>query len=180
MNYHPFVIPFTVGALFLFGVVFYKFYAWIAALDRKQKFMVKQNIFSFKTIRAIGEIFREALVHHNIYKKNPVLGYMHMSLAFGWFLLIVVGKIKASLYAEPFLSPLGWAFSSTSLLLMVMPSRMVKCSLLPWISCSSSYSLALHWPLSNGLNRHCWGCGKLQNIADSTESPYHRFGLSFR
>ncbi|HNS29059.1 MAG TPA: (Fe-S)-binding protein [Tenuifilaceae bacterium] len=105
MNYHPFVIPFTVGALFLFGVVFYKFYAWIAALDRKQKFMVKQNIFSFKTIRAIGEIFREALVHRNIYRKNPVLGYMHMSLAFGWFLLIVVGKIKASLYAGTFFEP---------------------------------------------------------------------------
>jgi Fe-S oxidoreductase len=105
MNFHPFVIPFTAGAAFLFAVIVYKVYKWTSSLDRKQKFMVKQNIFTIKTIRAIIEVFREALVHRNIYRKNPVLGYMHMSLAFGWFLLIVFGKVKASFYAGTFFEP---------------------------------------------------------------------------
>ncbi len=105
MSFHPFVIPFTAGAAILFAVIVYKVYKWTTSLDRKQKFIVKQNIFTIKTIRAISEVFREALIHRNIYRKNPVLGYMHMSLAFGWFLLIVFGKVKASLYAGTFFEP---------------------------------------------------------------------------
>ena len=38
---------------------------------------------------------RESLLHRRIFKVNPLLGYMHMSLAFGWFLLIVVGWIAS-------------------------------------------------------------------------------------
>ncbi len=102
MNYHPFIIPFSAGAIFLFAVVIYKFVKWFRNLDRKQMYFVNKNIFSFKTIEAIGETFREALIHRNIYKKNPLLGYMHMSLAFGWFLLIAVGKTESSFYAGTF------------------------------------------------------------------------------
>ena len=41
---------------------------------------------------------RESLLHRRIFKVNPLLGYMHMSLAFGWFLLIVVGWIETVAY----------------------------------------------------------------------------------
>lgn len=102
MNFHPFIIPFSAGALFLFAVVIYRFIIWFRSLDRKQMYFVKKNIISFKTVSAVWEIFREALLHRNIYKKNPLLGYMHMSLAFGWFLLIVVGKTESSFYAGTF------------------------------------------------------------------------------
>jgi Fe-S oxidoreductase len=102
MNFHPFIIPFSVGALFLFAILIVKFVKWIRTLDRKQMYFVKRYFFSFRTISAIIEVFREALIHRNIYKKNPLLGYMHMSLAFGWFLLIVVGKIESSIYAGTF------------------------------------------------------------------------------
>ncbi|MDD3741389.1 MAG: (Fe-S)-binding protein [Bacteroidales bacterium] len=102
MNYHPFILPFSLGAIFLFAVISFKFILWIRNLDRKQRYFVNKNIFSFKTISAFWEVIREALIHRNIYKKNPLLGYMHMSLAFGWFLLIVVGKIESSLYAGTF------------------------------------------------------------------------------
>ncbi len=44
---------------------------------------------------AVREVVMESLLHRKIFRKNPVLGYMHMSLAFGWFLLIVVGHIEA-------------------------------------------------------------------------------------
>ncbi|MDD2634404.1 MAG: (Fe-S)-binding protein [Bacteroidales bacterium] len=102
MNFHPFILPFVVGAIVLFAIIIYKYVSWIKNLDRKQKYFVNKNMFTFKTIQAIGEVIREALIHRNIYKKNPVLGYMHMSLAFGWFLLIVVGKTESSFYAGTF------------------------------------------------------------------------------
>lgn len=106
MHFHVFVIPFTIGAIALFGIVIYKFILWMNRLDRKQKFFVRKNFISFKTIAAIGEVFKEALFHKNIYKNNFLLGYMHMSLALGWFMLIVVGKIESSLYAGTFFDEL--------------------------------------------------------------------------
>ncbi|MEG2613275.1 MAG: (Fe-S)-binding protein, partial [Alistipes sp.] len=42
------------------------------------------------------EVVRESLLHRRIFKINPLLGYMHMSLAFGWFLLIVVGWLETA------------------------------------------------------------------------------------
>ncbi|MDD4149357.1 MAG: (Fe-S)-binding protein [Bacteroidales bacterium] len=102
MNFHPFILPFSLGAIVLFAIIIYKYVSWIKKLDRKQKYFVNKNMFTFKTIQATGEVIREALIHRNIYKKNPVLGYMHMSLAFGWFLLIVVGKTESSFYAGTF------------------------------------------------------------------------------
>ncbi len=108
MKFNLFVIPFILGALILFAIIIYKYIRWIKSVDRKQEYFIRKNIFTFKTIRAIGEIIREALIHNKIYKKNPLLGYMHMSLAFGWFLLIVVGMIESSLssgtlFKEPWL-----------------------------------------------------------------------------
>ena len=102
MNFHPFVIPFITGVVFLFIILIYNFITWLKNLDRKQKYFINKNFFSLKTIKAIVEVFKEVLIHNNIYKKNPLLGYMHMSLAFGWFLLIVIGKIESSVYAGTF------------------------------------------------------------------------------
>src|ERR1035437_1224014 len=51
-----------------------------------------------KTVRAIREIFMEGLIHRKVFKSNLLLGYMHMSLAFGWFMLIVVGKLETFFY----------------------------------------------------------------------------------
>ena len=43
-------------------------------------------------------MIRESLLHVRIFRVNPVLGYMHTSLAFGWFLLIAVGWIEVVAY----------------------------------------------------------------------------------
>ena len=40
----------------------------------------------------------ESLIHRKILKANLRLGYMHMSLAFGWFLLILFGTIEADVF----------------------------------------------------------------------------------
>lgn len=95
-----FYYPFLAGAIFLFAVVLYRFNRWFIGLSKIDKIRVYKNIFTTKTLKSIWESVREGLLHHNIFKTNKLLGYMHMSLAFGWFLLIVVGHMEASAYYQ--------------------------------------------------------------------------------
>jgi Fe-S oxidoreductase len=46
----------------------------------------------------------ESLIHRKILKTNLRLGYMHMSLAFGWFLLILFGTIEADIFGAKHLN----------------------------------------------------------------------------
>lgn len=94
MKFDPFVLPFLLGMVFVIVAVFAKWYVWFYALpqnDRKQFF---KGLFSRKFFSASGEVVSESLLHRKIFKNNFWLGYMHMSLAFGWFLLIVAGNLE--------------------------------------------------------------------------------------
>lgn len=90
-----FVLPFCLGVLLLLLFSIIKYVRWIKAFDKKQQAVIRKFFFSWKFLPAIWEAFREGLLHWRITKKNLLLGYMHRSLAFGWFLLIVVGAIQA-------------------------------------------------------------------------------------
>lgn len=96
--YAPFTIPFIVGATFMFAVVAAKWTLWFIHLPKVDRRLVRSNLFTRKTILAAWEVVRESLLHVRIFRVNPKLGYMHMSLAFGWFLLIVVGWIETIFY----------------------------------------------------------------------------------
>ncbi len=98
MNFHPFVLPFLIGFVLFFVITACKFTLWIRHLTVPQKKTIRDNIISRKTFISVWEAIREGLIHRNIYKKNPLLGFMHTSLALGWFLLIIVGKIESSVY----------------------------------------------------------------------------------
>lgn len=50
------------------------------------------------TLRSLGEIASESLLHRKIWRRNKLLGYMHTSFALGWFLLIVVGWTETLVY----------------------------------------------------------------------------------
>ena len=102
MNYHPFILPFGISAIFLFGMLFFLFLKWILSLSENQKKTLKKNIISFRIFKAVWEAIRECIFHRNIFKTNPILGYMHFSLACGWLLLIVVGKIETTFYSGTF------------------------------------------------------------------------------
>ena len=54
--------------------------------------------------QSLKEIFLESLIHRKILKTNLRLGYMHMSLAFGWFLLILFGTIEADVFGTKHLN----------------------------------------------------------------------------
>jgi Fe-S oxidoreductase len=101
--YSGFVIPFVVGTAVLFSVILYKYLRWFTRMPATDRRKVWRGIFSVATLKGVWETFTECLIHRRIWKVNPLLGYMHMSLALGWFLLIVVGWIETVAY-------LGWGF----------------------------------------------------------------------
>ncbi len=47
----------------------------------------------------------ESLLHRKMFRKNALLGYMHMSFAFGWFLLIVCGNLESRVYSKVHVNP---------------------------------------------------------------------------
>ena len=64
--------------------------------DRKKFFI---SLVTPKTIaKNIRDIFCDCLFHVKLWKRNKLLGYMHSSIAFGWFMLIVIGHIEVFLY----------------------------------------------------------------------------------
>ncbi|MBI4648293.1 MAG: (Fe-S)-binding protein, partial [Bacteroidia bacterium] len=105
MPFNPFVIPFTAGLFFLVSLVFIKFIIWLKRLTPKDKFRIKKGIFTIKSFYAIKEVFLDSLLHRKIFRVNPILGYMHMSLAFGWFLLIITGNLESRLHSGSDLNP---------------------------------------------------------------------------
>lgn len=103
--FDPFVIPFTLGVVWLFGAILWKWGKWFVELPQEDKALVRHNFFSAKSLKATKEVLLECLIHRKIWKTNPMLGFMHMSLALGWFLLIVVGKLETSTYIHDAVNP---------------------------------------------------------------------------
>ena len=105
MKFDIFVIPFSAGLAFLFIYVSIKFARWVMVLNTDDKLMLRKHLFSINLWHSAKEIFQEALLHKRIFKSNPLLGYMHMSLAFGWLLLIVFGNIEIKFYSNYTVNP---------------------------------------------------------------------------
>ncbi|HOK98515.1 MAG TPA: (Fe-S)-binding protein [Bacteroidales bacterium] len=105
MKFDWFVIPFLAGLTFVFGFCCIKFYLWIQRLSRGEKALLKKHFFSPSLWVSIKEIFNESLLHRKIFRTNALLGYMHTSLAFGWFLLIVLGNIEVKFYSHYSVNP---------------------------------------------------------------------------
>lgn len=101
MKFPPsFIWPFTIGLIFISCFLVIIIGIWISELSKIDKKRIFHSFFTIKSLIAIKETFLESLLHRKIFRKNPVLGYMHMSLAFGWFLIIVVGHIEACFHYQ--------------------------------------------------------------------------------
>lgn len=105
MTFDLFVLPFFLGLIFLLIMLFVRYSRWIAALGADQKAILRRGINVSTISGALGEIFMESLLHRRMFKRNALLGYMHMSFAFGWFLLIVVGNIESRTYSGGHINP---------------------------------------------------------------------------
>ncbi len=97
-----FVLPFCIGFSFLMAALAFLYLKWLKSLGNDFGKANIRSIFSVKSLYALKEVFLECLIHRKIFKVNPILGYMHMSLAFGWFLLIMFGKFETLYYTGQF------------------------------------------------------------------------------
>jgi Fe-S oxidoreductase len=98
MQFDPFVIPFNIGLYFIVIFVVFRSFYWFRDLSRPDKLRLQRGFFGYAFVQSLKEVFLESLIHRKILKTNLRLGYMHMSLAFGWFLLILFGTIEADVF----------------------------------------------------------------------------------
>jgi len=98
MKFDPFIIPFNIGLYFILIYVITRCVIWFRDLSKPDKLRLQRGFFGVAFGQSIKEIFMESLLHRKILKANFRLGYMHMSLAFGWFLLILFGTIEADIF----------------------------------------------------------------------------------
>lgn len=100
-----FILPFNIGLYFILLYVVARSVIWFRDLSRADKLRLQRGFFGRAFTQSLREIFTESLLHRKIFRVNPLLGYMHMSLAFGWFLLILFGTIEADIFGERHLNP---------------------------------------------------------------------------
>lgn len=106
MNFDPFVLPFIIGMIYLLVILSWRYFKWLDELEVSDRYKFIRGLFSIRLFKAIRDVFSESLLHRKIFKVNFFLGFMHMSLAFFWFLLIVVGSFESKLYSKyPFNAP---------------------------------------------------------------------------
>jgi Fe-S oxidoreductase len=104
MQFDPFIIPFNIGLYFIIFYAVTRSIMWFSELSRPDKLRLQRGFFGKAFGQSLKEIFLESLIHRKILKSNLRLGYMHMSLAFGWFLLILFGTIEADLFGTKHLN----------------------------------------------------------------------------
>lgn len=105
MQFDIFIIPFDIGLYFILIYSVTRCVMWFRDLSRQDKLRLQRGFFGRAFGQSLKEIFLESLIHRKILKSNFRLGYMHMSLAFGWFLLILFGTIEADIFGSRHLNP---------------------------------------------------------------------------
>ncbi len=100
INFNLFVLPFFLGLIYVVFAIGRSWYRWIRSLPASDKVRLTTMFRQPRQVLlALGEVCTEALLHRRMWKRNPLLGYMHMSFALGWFLLIVCGNLESRYYS---------------------------------------------------------------------------------
>ena len=98
-GFDPFVIPFLIGMAFVLGYCIIGAIRLILQLDAEDKKRFFLSLITPKTIwKNLKDLFLNCLIHVKLWKRNKLLGYMHSSIAFGWFMLILLGHIECFVY----------------------------------------------------------------------------------
>jgi Fe-S oxidoreductase len=105
MTFDLFVLPFFLGLIALLVILAVKYARWIKGFEVRDKLLLRQGIWSRKSLDAAGEVFMESLLHRKMFRRNTLLGFMHMSFALGWFLLILTGNLESRIYSKVHLNP---------------------------------------------------------------------------
>lgn len=99
VGFHPFVVPFLAGMAFVLSVCAVKAAIVVGQLDRKDRKKWFLSLFHPNLIvKNLADIFLDCLIHVKLWKRNRVLGFMHSSIAFGWFMIILLGHLEVLVY----------------------------------------------------------------------------------
>ena len=98
-GFNTFVLPFMFGMVFVLGwclIGAVRIIFQLTPTDRKKFFLSFLN--PKIMLKNIRDWFCDCLFHVKLWKRNKLLGYMHSSIAFGWFMIILLGHIEVLLY----------------------------------------------------------------------------------
>lgn len=98
-GYDDFVLPFMLGMIWILlylAVALVRVIIQMPAPDRKRYLISLINPITL--LKNIKDIICDVLLHVKIWKRKPLLGYMHSSIAFGWFMIILIGHVETFLY----------------------------------------------------------------------------------
>ena len=98
-GFDPFVLPFLAGMIFVLGYCLYGIVRIVLQLPREDRRRFALSLITPKTaLRNIRDIFANCLLHVKLWRRNKLLGFMHSSIAFGWFMLIVLGHLEVMIF----------------------------------------------------------------------------------
>ena len=98
-GFHPFVLPFLVGMIFVLGYCVYGIIKILLQLPRADRIQFYKSLVTPATAwKNVKDIFLNCLLHVKLWQRNPMLGFMHSSIAFGWFMIIVLGHVEVFLF----------------------------------------------------------------------------------
>lgn len=88
------MLPFVLGMAFVLTYCVVGLLRVIGQLPKDDRKKFWRSLVTPKTAWAnIRDLVGDCLFHVKIWKRNPVLGYMHTAIAFGWFMIIVIGHV---------------------------------------------------------------------------------------
>ncbi len=98
-GFDPFVIPFVAGMIFVLGYCLFGLIRIFFQLPKEDRKRLLISLITPKTaLKNIRDIFCDCLLHVKLWKRNKLLGYMHSSIAFGWFMIILLGHLEVMLF----------------------------------------------------------------------------------
>lgn len=94
-TFDPFVLPFVIGTTFVLLYCFIGMIRIIWQLPKEDRHKFGLSLITPKTLwKNIKDLFGDCLFHVKIWKRKPLIGYMHSAIAFGWFMIIIVGHFE--------------------------------------------------------------------------------------
>ena len=94
--FDPFVLPFVLGMTFVLLYCIIGMIRIVFQLPKEDRRKFLRSLVEPKSaLKNIRDLFNDCLFHVKIWKRKPLLGYMHSSIAFGWFMIIIIGHFES-------------------------------------------------------------------------------------
>ena len=100
--FDPFVLPFVCGMTFVLLYCIIGMIRIIWQLPKEDRRIFLHSLINPRSAwKNIRDLLNDCLFHVKIWKRKPLIGYMHSSIAFGWFMIIIIGHFE-SIALSPF------------------------------------------------------------------------------